>query len=265
MIQPPAWSLDNSRPCGGKMRAMEIIDDLVAEEGRIESILSQLDDGGWATPSLCAGWSICDVMLHLALTEETAAATVRQPVTERTRATEPRGVDDAVGRAVDAERAGPDAVFERWRRACDSFVEGLRQADPDSLVEWVAGTMKPATLATTRLAEHWAHGLDIAIPLGAHFPDTNRLRHVAWLGHRSLPYAFTLAGQGPQPVYCELLPPDGGPIWTFGPPDAPSSIRGEGGAFCRVGAQRLAPAESGLTTAGPYGDAALGVLRNYAA
>ena len=68
---------------------MEIIDDLVAEEGRIESILSQLDDVAWATPSLCPGWSICDVMLHLALTEEMAAATVSQPVTERTRATEP--------------------------------------------------------------------------------------------------------------------------------------------------------------------------------
>jgi hypothetical protein len=36
--------------------------------------------------------------------------------------------------------------------------------------------LKPATLATTRLAEHWAHGLDITRPLGIAFPDTARLR-----------------------------------------------------------------------------------------
>jgi hypothetical protein len=36
----------------------------------------------------------------------------------------------------------------------------------------VAGPVKPATLATTRLTEHWAHGLDITGPLGVDFPDT---------------------------------------------------------------------------------------------
>jgi hypothetical protein len=41
-------------------------------------------------------------------------------------------------------------------------------------------------------------------------------------------------------------------------------ISGSAGAFCRVGAQRLCPAESGLATHGPDAAAALGVLRNYA-
>ena len=36
------------------------------------------------------------------------------------------------------------------------------------------------------------------------------------------------------------------------------------GAFCRVGAQRLAPDASGLVTTGPHAEAALRVLRNYA-
>jgi uncharacterized protein (TIGR03084 family) len=246
------------------MTPVEIIDVLVAEQDRIAYILTQLDWQGWATPSLCAGWSVCDVVLHLAQTEEAAAATVCRPVTEQTRAEESLGVDAAVGRAVETERDLPEAVFERWRRACDAFVTAFRQAAPESSVKWVGGTLKPATLATTRLAEHWAHGLDIATPLGVDFPDTNRLSHVAWLGHRTLPYALTVAGRVPQDVYCELLSPEGDEQWTFGPPDAPSSIRGEGGAFCRVGAQRLPPRDSGLVTTGPFGDVALAVLRNYA-
>ena len=244
---------------------MDIIDDLMAEQMRIESILAGLDQGGWATASLCDGWSVCDVVLHLAQTQEAAAATLSHPVRQRTMASVVQDVDAAASRAVAAERDTPRAVFDRWRRACDEFVRAFRRADPEGAVHWVGGTLKPATLATTRLAEHWAHGLDIATPLGAVFPDTNRLRHVAWLGHRTLPYSFTISGQTPQEVYCELVGPEGGEVWSLGAPDAPSSIRGDGGASCRVGAQRLSPAESGLVTSGPHADAALAVLRTYAA
>jgi hypothetical protein len=96
------------------------------------------------------------------------------------------------------------------------------------------------------------------------FPDTARLRHIAWLGHRTLPYALSLAGAPAQDVRVELDGPSG-ERWVFGPADAPSSITGAAGAFCRVGAQRLAPERSGLATSGPAGALALRVLRNYAA
>jgi uncharacterized protein (TIGR03084 family) len=129
----------------------------------------------------------------------------------------------------------------------------------------VAAPVKPATLATTRLAEHWAHGLDITGPLGIAFPDTERLRHIAWLAHRSLTYAFGLTGEQPRQVRCELIAPDGAATWEFGPADADSAISGDAGEFCRVAAQRLAPGRSGLAATGPYGPAALGVLRTYAA
>ncbi len=143
-------------------------------------------------------------------------------------------------------------------------LSALRDAEPGTRLTWVAGTLKPATLATTRLAEHWAHGLDITGPLGIDFPDTDRLRHIAWLGHSTLPYAFSLEGEEPHPVYCRLTGPDG-ETWTFGPEDAESGIVGLAGSFCRVGAHRLAPEDAALIASGPYGPAALRVLRNYAA
>jgi uncharacterized protein (TIGR03084 family) len=124
--------------------------------------------------------------------------------------------------------------------------------------------LRPQTLATTRLAEHWTHALDVTQPFGADYPDTDRIRHIAWLGHATLPYAFHLAGREPAPVRVELVGPSGA-RWTFGPQDAPSRIEGSASAFCRVGAQRLLPEESGLRTRGPHGAAALRVLRNYAA
>lgn len=53
---------------------MDVIDDLEAEEDRLDAILRALDGEGWASPSLAAGWSVCDVVLHLAQTEEAAVA-----------------------------------------------------------------------------------------------------------------------------------------------------------------------------------------------
>ena len=92
-----------------------------------------------------------------------------------------------------------------------------------------------------------------------------RLRHVAWLAHRTLPYALSLAGQPPVPVRCEVTAPDGGEVWRFGPPDAESAITGTAGAFCRVAVRRLDADESGLRTSGPHGATAARALRTFAA
>jgi uncharacterized protein (TIGR03084 family) len=240
----------------------DTIGDLEHEQDRLEAILESLDDEGWRTASGAPGWTVTDVVLHLAQSEEAVVATATGDAARAFRL-EGDGIDDAMDRLVQAERGEPDVVFARWRAARREAVGALRAADPEKPVPWAAAPLKPATLATTRLAEHWAHGLDITEPLAIDFPDTDRLRHVAWLGHASLPYAFSLKGLDPQPVFCELLAPDGS-VWRYGPENAESTITGSAGAFCRVGAQRLAPEESGLSTSGPHGAEVLRVLRNYA-
>ena len=260
---------------------MTIFDDLAAEEERLEGILLGLDEAQWTSPSAAQGWTIADVVLHLAQSEEGVEATAaRRPLRAGLGAMAGDTMDDRAAEAVRLERAAPAEVFARWQRARQAALAAVRAADADRPLEWVAGPVKPATLATTRLAEHWAHGLDITGPLGITFPDTERLRHVAWLAHRTLPYALSLAGQPPVAVRCELTPPDGagadgagadgaGPegssTWRFGPPDAESAITGTAGDFCRVAAQRLDPAQSGLRASGPHGATALRVLRTYAA
>ena len=241
---------------------MTIFDDLAAEQERLEKILLGLDEAQWMSPSGAKGWTIADVVLHLAQSEEGVEATAAH---RRLSA----GLGAVAGDAMD-ERAAPAVVFARWQRARQAGLAAIRAADPDQPLEWVTGPVKPATLATTRLAEHWAHGLDITGPLGIKFPDTERLRHVAWLAHRTLPYALSLAGLPPAAVHCELTgpddaSPDNSSTWQFGPPDAESAITGAAGDFCRVAAQRLDPAQSGLRASGPHGATALRVLRTYAA
>jgi uncharacterized protein (TIGR03084 family) len=243
---------------------MDVVADLAAEQERIESLLDGLTDEQWASPSAAPGWSICDVVIHLAQTEELVSASIagagRAEVWERGDG----ALDDAVAAAVAADRAAPAEVFDRWKRARRAALDALQSADPRQRVPWAATPLRPAVLATTRMAEHWAHGLDIATPLDLPFPDTDRLRHIAWLGHRTLPYAFAVEGMDGHEVFCELTAPDGS-TWTYGPDDCDSTIRGAAGEFCRVGARRLRPDETSLTTSGPHAADALRVLRNYAA
>jgi len=249
---------------------MTIFDDLAAEQDRLEKILTGLDEAQWGTASAADGWTVSDVVLHLAQTEEAAAATATRGTLSGGRGalTWDAGggtTDERADYAVRMERAPAAEVFARWQRARLASVAALRNADPDRPVQWVTGVLKPATLATTRLAEHWAHGLDIAEPLGIDLPDTGRLRNIAWLAHRTLPYALSVAGEPVVAVRCELIAPDGTEVWRFGPEDAESAITGAAGEFCRVAAQRLDPARSGLVASGPGGATALRLVRTYAA
>jgi uncharacterized protein (TIGR03084 family) len=245
---------------------MSIFDDLAAEQDRLEEILAGLDEAQWGTASAAAGWSVADVVLHLAQSDEAAAATAAHGTLRGgLDAVAGNTTDERAANAVKNERAAPTEVFARWQRARAAAMAAMRAADPDRPVQWMVGTVKPATLATTRLAEAWTHGLDIAGPLGAGFPDTGRLRHIAWLAHRTLPYALSVGSEPVAPVRCELTAPDGAEVWRFGPEDAESAITGAAGEFCRVAAQRLDPARSGLAASGPHGATALRLVRTYAA
>jgi uncharacterized protein (TIGR03084 family) len=255
---------------------MVIFEDLEAEQGRLESILVTLDEEQWVSPSGASGWTIADVVLHLAQSEEAVAASVEFASVAGAAAVrgglgtvlsnQPAGAttDEVAEQAVRAERAGASTVLRRWQQARAVALAALRAADPQRALPWVDAPLKPPTLATTRLAEHWAHGLDITEPLGIDFPDTDRLRHIAWLAHRTLPYAFAGAGLPAAEVSCELTAPDGATVWRFGPPGADSSITGHAGAFCRVAVRRLGADESGLHVTGPDAATALRLVRTYA-
>src|SRR5439155_11942136 len=95
------------------VRWMDVFDDLEAEQDGLEAILALLDDSQWLTPSGAAGWSVADVVLHLAQSEEavvsTAATLDRSSRWER----EPGTLDELMDMAVAAERTEPKAVFER--------------------------------------------------------------------------------------------------------------------------------------------------------
>ena len=101
--------------------------------------------------------------------------------------------------------------------------------------------MKPVTLATTRLAEHWAHGLDITGPLGMPYRTPTGCGN-GLAGAPDAAVRVVVAREGAR---------DGVMIYRPGrsdavadrPGDAESAISGPRPISARVAAQRLAPGD----------------------
>ncbi|HLM62825.1 MAG TPA: maleylpyruvate isomerase family mycothiol-dependent enzyme [Acidimicrobiales bacterium] len=246
---------------------------LAEQQEALTDLLVALDAADWAHPSRCEGWSVADVVLHLAQTDEMALASVEGRFAE-----EVDGLTAGLGQAADVdegadlmvarERGGPPAaILERWRSGAAALRRALDAVDPHTRVTWVAGELSARTLATTRLAETWIHGDDIALPLGRPLPPGDRLRHVARLAWRTLPYAFARAGRTlAGPVAFSLRGPGGEP-WELAPEggtDPATVVRGDGVELCLVAARRVEPADTGLVAEGRDGAAVLELVRTYA-
>lgn len=243
----------------------DVLEALAAEGDQLEVLLAPLPEESWAHPSGCAGWTVSDVVLHLAQTEEAVVATTTGGTFEVPKGVAGRNVDEIMAGWVDAQRgAPPSEVLGRWTGARRAALDALRTADPDRPVAWAATPLKPRTLATTRLSEHWIHAQDIAEPLHADYPDTDRLWHIARLAHRTVPYAYAREGRDDAiSLRLELTSPGGEP-WTFGEPGADVTVRGSASAFCRVAGRRLAPEEAGLEAEGERAGELLSLIRTYA-
>src|SRR5918999_133505 len=81
---------------------------------------------------------------------------------------------------------------------------------------------------------------------------TDRLRHVAQIGVRALPYSFTVHGRAvpAEPGRVGLTLPSGAPL-ALGPDPAGNVVRGAALDFCLVVTQRRHPADVALEVTGP--------------
>jgi uncharacterized protein (TIGR03084 family) len=254
--------------------AVPVDDTVVAladQQDELSNLLAGLPDASWAAPTRCTGWDVADVVLHLAQTNEMAIGSVtgryHEVLTELGRGIDPASsIDDGAARMVNHQRgAGPDALRERWSTGATRLVDELRVMNLSTRVPWVAGHLSARTLATTRLAETWIHTGDVADALGLTLEPGDRLRLIARLAWRTLPYAFTSAGLTlAGPVAFRLLSPDGAP-WDF-EPDQPAvtTISGPATELCAIAARRLDPSATSVSGDGPDVDAVLALVRTYA-
>ncbi len=250
----------------------EILRALADQHRELDDLLVPLSEAEWATPTpRCPGWTVSDVVLHLAQTDEMAIASARGHFAEAMEQlaagfTGATSVDDGAGALVAAQRgAPPHEVHERWRSGAAELRQVLRTTDPRARVQWVAGELAARTLATTRLAECWIHTGDVLAAFGRPVVASDRIRHIARLAWRTLPYAFSTAGKTLSgPVRFALTGP-AGESWDLQPEDpALTTITGSALDLCQVAGQRADAAATTLTGDGPDATAVLALVRTFA-
>lgn len=250
----------------------EIVAALREQHEELERVLGSLSEQSWATPTpRCPGWTVSDVVLHLAQTDEMALASVRGRFDASLDAlagtlTAMSSVDEGAGAIVASQRGAPPAdVQARWNAGSGALREALVDIAPSTRVRWVVGDLAARTLATTRLAECWIHTGDVLTALGRPIVAVDRIRHIARLAWRTLPYAFASAGRELSgPVRFDLRGP-GDAVWDLAPDEpAVTTIRGSALDLCQVAGQRVSATDTDLRAVGPDADLVLALVRTFA-
>jgi len=236
-----------------------LLADLADEQATLDDLLAQTPAERWRTPTPAEGWDVVDTMWHLLIAERAAWASLVED--QDPLAAHPR---HAIGPTPDID---PAELLVQWRAARTATVDAFAGRPSDDRVPWGGRRMSVRSLATARLMESWAHGLDCFAALDVQPVDTDRLLHVAWLGWRSLPYAFAVHGEKPpappHQLRVELAAPSG-VTWPIGPDEYSGRVRGDAGVWCRVVTHRWRqPAPPPLETEGPLAERAVAVAQAF--
>lgn len=233
----------------------EALADWRAELQVLDDLLATFDPDDWSRETLAEGWDTRDTVGHLADTNDIMYRSITgeggglmesvNEVLERAERPSLSGVNspDTVDlfTAWQIERVRKlawDEVYAWWRSSSTRLADTIEGLDPSGRYTWGPNMVSPLSLISARMMETWAHSLDIHGVAGVDYEDSDRLKHIAFLGHRALPYAFQLEGlDAPGPIRVEVTSPSG-ETWTFGPDDAPTRITGTAGDWARLVARR---------------------------
>lgn len=244
-----------------------LLADLRAEGHALDALVAGLPEAGWRTPTPAAGWTVAHQIAHLAWTDEVAALAAIDPGAFAAGTQEAAAQPGSfVDRAADAGAAlPPPELLARWRTGRQQLLDLLAALPAGARIAWYGPPMSAASMATARLMETWAHGLDVADALGARREPTARLRHVAHLGIRTRDYAFAANGHPPptEEFRVELTGPGGEP-WTWGPPGAAQRVAGPALDFALLVTRRRHRADLALAATGPDAERWLDLAQAFA-
>jgi uncharacterized protein (TIGR03084 family) len=234
--------------------AEPMVADLRAESDDLDALVAPLAADRWAEPTPAPGWTIAHQIGHLLWTDRVAltAATDEAGFAEVLRAAsaDPTGFVDAG--AEELATLAPADLLADWRATRARLHDTLLTVPDGRKLPWFGPPMSAASMATARLMETWAHGLDVADALGVKRPATERLRSIAHIGVRTRDYAFAVNNLTPptEPFLVELRGP-GGDTWSWGPPDAAQRVTGAAEDFCFLVTQRRPLGSLDIAARGP--------------
>jgi len=251
-----------------------LLRDLAAEGDALRAAVAGLDDAGWHTATPAEGWDVATQVAHLTWTDEAAVLAARAARGDKEEWDElvlaaledPDGFVDKA--AADVAAALPEDLLARWDAARASLVDALRSAD--GKLPWFGPPMSPASMATARFMETWAHALDVyealtATGLGSVPDPTDRIRNVCHLGIRTRDWAFRTHGlDAPAEEFRVDLVAPSGDVWSWGPESATQTVSGPAYDFARLVTQRIHRDDTELVASGGEAERWLGIAQAFA-
>jgi uncharacterized protein (TIGR03084 family) len=254
-------------PASKRVLVDALADDLAAESAELRAVLASLTEADWARPTPAEGWTVTDEVTHLAYFDETTKLSLTDPERFQAQAGEltAAGDDFADRVAADYHFLPPGEALAWFDQTRAELLEAYRQADPAARLPWYGPPMSPASSVTARLMETWAHGQDVLDTFGLPRRPTARLRHVADIGLRALPYAYAVRGLPvpSAPIRVELDGP-GGQRWSWGPDDAADRVTGDALEFCLVVTQRRHRDDTRLAVTGDVARQWIAIAQSFA-
>jgi len=169
-------------PAENMLEGLDPYELMDAEAARIDRFVSTLGPAQQEAPSACEGWTVKDVVGHLAASEEYNHACLDDALGalfERFSASGANDLDSFNAVGVEQFRPVPFAdVVEQWRSACGRTRRELRARDGGSLSTMV-GPYPVRWQAFHLAAELATHADDIGAPVG---PDEEAPR-TEWRAH----------------------------------------------------------------------------------
>lgn len=245
----------------------EVVRDLADEQAALDARVAGLPDERWEVATPSEGWRVRDQITHLAYFDRVAALAITDP--EPFAAEVATALQDFAGyeaRYVERGRAlAPADLLAWWRSARRDLLAAAAGLDDKARVPWYGPSMSAVSFVTARLMECWLHGHDVVDALGLERAETDRLRHVAFLGTRSRSFSYVVRGLAPRtdPVRVELTLPSGAP-WADGDEGAASRIAGTAVDFCRVVTHRRHVADTDLRVEGAAADEWMRIAQAFA-
>ncbi|MCP3992102.1 MAG: TIGR03084 family protein [Actinomycetia bacterium] len=242
----------------------QICNDLASEHDALDAIVATLTEDQWALDTAAEGWDVADTVVHLIQADMAA----RLAVTDPDRFQQAKADMATKGfEGVFGDKTGKTGaeVLAWWRQERTKMLDAFRGRGPKDRIAWFGPDMSTLSFATARLMETWSHGLDVADAVGAPWPPSERIRHVAHIGVSTRGWSYVNRGQEipAGDIRVELTAPSG-EVWTWGPENAENRVTGSALDFCLVATQRRHPADTGLEAEGALAEEWIGIAQAFA-
>lgn len=239
-------------------------DDLEREHDALDAVVAPISEEQWAIPTAADGWDVKDTIVHLIQADMAARLAVTDP-------------DRFQQAKVDIEADGFDVVFGDksgrtgadvrawWRDERSRMLTAFRGRGPKDRIPWFGPDMSTRSFATARLMETWSHGQDVADAVGAEWPLSDRLRHVAHIGVSTRGWSYLNRDEAVPDgeVRVELTSPSG-EVWTWGPERAENRVTGSAFDFCLVTTQRRHRGDTELVIEGDLAASWMSIAQAFA-